>query len=89
MSNNVANVLTVNQLRIYQWHKESIVYNSESGDMHLFLSFNAELLILMLKQVDKVRIILKVSENYQVDKQQAELLLDNLYLEYKTLNLID
>jgi len=89
MSFNVVNILVANKLKIYQWQEESVIYNSESGDMHLLLSFQAELLILILNGISKAQLIKKISENYQVDKEESEVFLDNLYLEYQKINLID
>ena len=78
------------KLKIHRWvGGESVIYNIESGDMHLLTSFNAELLALMLEKKETSQLVVKIIENYQVDKQEAESFLDNLYLEYQNLNLID
>lgn len=80
----------MSKLKIHHWvGDESVVYNIESGDMHLLSSFNAELLALMLEKIETSLLIKKIIENYQVDKQEAESFLDDLYLEYQNLNLID
>lgn len=80
----------MSKLKIHHWVEgESVIYNIESGDMHLLTSFNAELLALMLEKKETSQLVVKIIENYQVDKQEAESFLGNLYLEYQNLNLID
>ncbi len=78
-----------NQLKIHCWEEESIAYNKESGDMHLLSSFNARLLLAMRKKNEKQQLVKQITEGLQIDIQEAEVFLDNLYLEYQKLNLID
>jgi len=78
-----------NQLKIQGWQEERIVYNKESGDMHLLSSFNAGLLLSIRKKTKKQQLVKQIIEDLQIDRQEAEVFLDNLYLEYQKLNLID
>jgi hypothetical protein len=80
----------MNSIKICNWSEsESVVYNVEFGDMHLLSSFNAELLVLMLKQFKAPQLVEKIRVTYDVEKREAETYLTDLQLKYRKLNLID
>jgi len=76
-------------LKIVNYKYESVVYNKESGDLHLLSTFNAKVLELMLENTSQSNLINKITESYEIEKEDAENYLDNLYTEYRNLNLID
>ena len=77
------------KLKIYCCVDESVIYNVESGNIHLIPSFNVELLSLINRKINKPLLLVKIVDVFNFDQQEAESYLDNLCFEYRKLNLID
>jgi len=76
-------------IKVFTWSNESVVFCKESGDIFLLSSFNAEILTLINNNINDHQILSKIIKAFRVNRHDAQIFLDNLYLEYKSLNLID
>ena len=78
----------MHKLVIRNWQDESVVYNIESGDMHLMPVFHSELLQLLIANQPLPLLVVKIVEMYKVNTKEAEKYLDDLYHEFLLVNLI-
>jgi len=73
----------------YSFYKEEcVVYNTETADLHLLTLFNAELLKMINKEVDKSLIIDKVMRYHGIDEMDSVLSIEKIVSEFKSLNLV-
>jgi len=77
------------EISVFLWQDESVIYQKESGDLHLLPIFNTEVLELILENTSQSKLINKITESYEIEKEDAEDYLESLYTEYRNLNLID
>jgi len=76
-------------LKSYSCEPETVIYNVESGDMHLLSASNAELLGLINQKVEIPHLLQKIIDTFQLSGSEAEEYLFNLKSEYRKLNLIN
>ncbi len=79
----------MHDLLIRKWEGEGVVYNIQSGDMHLLSSFNIDLITSFSKNKERHMLLSEIRKAFQVDINEAEKYLDNLCLEYQKFNLIN
>jgi len=84
-------LITVKNTSIYHHalEEESVVYDAETGNLFLIPFLNADILALMQRQTKHSDLISKMTKTFQIDRQQAKVYLDRLYLEYGQLNLLN
>jgi len=77
------------KFRIRNWEEESVIYNIDTGDMHLLSSFNVKILLLINDTASFDQLILVVSEYFQINRKDAETFLENIYIKFHKLSLIE
>jgi len=74
---------------LQQWQMETVVYHLPTGNMFLLPSTYADILVVMNDAPEWVSLIKHIKANFQLDDNEADLFLMDLYAEYRKINLVN